>query len=67
MTNAAAGRQQPEPLNAGEFMWAIIAATPPILRRVRGIVNVDVRLSLDAAGGLTAACATPLVNRQPVR
>jgi len=47
--------QEPQPINADEFMWAVIAATPAIMREISGVVNVDMRLSLDETGRIVSA------------
>lgn len=54
MKNDNQSFQEAEPLNADEFMWAVVAATPPIMRDVKGVVNVDLRLSLDDTGQIVS-------------
>jgi hypothetical protein len=54
MKNTDQSFQEPVPLNAGDFMWAVVAETPAIMRYVDGIVNVDVLLSLDETGQIVS-------------
>ena len=46
--------QEAVPLNADEFICAVVAGTPAIMRDVNGMVNVDVRLSLDETGQIVS-------------
>ena len=51
----------PECLNTSEFMWHVTTHTPRVMRQVNGIVNVDARLRIDAAGDVavkSVSCRT---------
>jgi hypothetical protein len=50
MKNAKQPLTEPEPINAEEFMRAVVSGTPGIMRQVGGIVNVDVAISIDEGG-----------------
>lgn len=58
--------QEPQPLNADEFMWSVVAGTPDILRQVGGVVNVDVRMTISDTGHIervqSIACQTVVGN-----
>lgn len=50
MKNTRPNLIQPEAINMEEFMEAVMACTPRIMRSIKGIVNVDVTITIDEAG-----------------